>query len=85
VDSYATFLKLGVLHMGRIIVPQKRLGKIEIGQVGHLMKCVKTFKIFPDQRRHYDFRVQQTALDGAGGDNRRGDVLSIVIQRALSL
>jgi hypothetical protein len=37
--------------MGRIIVPQKRLGKIEIGQVGHLMKCVKTFKIFPDQRK----------------------------------
>lgn len=37
--------------MGRISVPQKRLGKIEAGQLGALIKCVRDFKIFNDQKK----------------------------------
>jgi hypothetical protein len=37
--------------MGRTSVPQKRLGKIEAGQLGALIKSVRDFKIFNDQKK----------------------------------
>ena len=36
--------------MGRKSTPQKRMGKREAGQFGALLKSVKDFKIFPQQR-----------------------------------
>jgi len=37
--------------MGRTSISQKRLGKIEAGQLGALIKCVRDFKIFNDQKK----------------------------------
>ena len=37
--------------MGRRSTPQRRMGKKEAGQFGVLLKSVKGFKIFPDQKK----------------------------------
>jgi hypothetical protein len=37
--------------MGRLTIPQKRLGRREAGQLGALIKRVREFRIFTDQRK----------------------------------
>jgi len=49
--------------MGRLSIPQKRLGKREAGQLGGLIKCIKGFRIFKDQRKQGETEITKHLIN----------------------